>query len=92
MLSVLFEDYGPGIKYLIATLAIIAIVLAICVCDTNGVIYSAFTNLIESFLTRANALAGFQVRKNSALFFRGVSLSAPLFFWKLLEEIWQRKD
>ena len=31
MLSVLFEDYGPGIKYLIATLAIIAIVLAICV-------------------------------------------------------------
>lgn len=59
MLSVLFEDYGPGIKYLITTLAIIAIVLAICVCDTNGVIYSAFTNLIESFLTRANALAGF---------------------------------
>jgi hypothetical protein len=59
MLEVLFADYGPGIKYLIATLAIIAIVLAICVCDTNGVIYSAFTNLIASFLTRANALAGF---------------------------------
>ena len=59
MLSVILEDYGPGIKYLIATLAIVAIVLAFCVCDSIGVIYSVFTILISTFLTRANALAGF---------------------------------
>ena len=56
MFSVIFEDYGPGIKFLMAT---IAIMLAICVCDPNGLVYSAFANLMNTFLTRANALAGF---------------------------------
>ena len=75
MFSVIFEDYGPGIKFLMATIAIIAIMLAICVCDPNGLVYSAFANLMNTFLTRANALAGFQQASSKKMqhYFRGVS-------------------
>ena len=59
MFSVIFEDYGPGIKFLMATFGFIAFMLGFCVCDPNGLVYSAFANLMNTFLTRANALAGF---------------------------------
>lgn len=57
-LTEFLSEYSGGVKLVVAALAVIAIILALCTTDAGGVVLTAFNNLITSFYTKAAALGG----------------------------------
>ena len=54
----IFQEYGGILITITAILAVIAVVLVVIGTDGNGVIGTAFSDLIKSFIDNANTTAG----------------------------------
>ena len=52
------KEYGPALITVVAIIALIGIVSVVIGDGTHGVIGPAFTNLINSFFTKATAASG----------------------------------
>lgn len=55
-----FQEYGGVIVTIIAILSLIAVIAAVIGTGENGIIGSAFTELINNFLNQAGVSAGGQ--------------------------------
>jgi len=49
-----FEQYGGAIVTVVAILALIAIATALLTHNSNGIVYKAFSDLIQNFYTSIN--------------------------------------
>ena len=54
----IMKEYGPALITVVAIIALIGIVSVVIGDGTHGVIGPAFTNLINSFFTKATAASG----------------------------------